>query len=431
MDRATGYTDGGGRAGPTAASAAITHTDRVLIRIARWWLAVARLLAAVGTGAMALVLLVAILVGLVLVPVFGIGTPIVARALRAVRALADLHRREAARILGTPIARPHSVEPGAGWPGVRDALRDLQTARNLVWLGVHGAAGVVLAILAYLAVMPYILLFQDVGLRVVFTVGAWGIGLLAWWLVPRLQRIVALLARTLLGPADPGLASRVDELAESRAVTVDAQAAELRRIERDLHDGAQARLAAVGMTLGLAEQALRTDPDRAAALLEEARADAGKALAELRDLVRGIHPPVLADRGLAGGLEAAAMLCPVPVDVDVDLPARPSPPVESALYFAAAEALSNLGRYAGATRACLRARYADGLLTLVVSDDGVGGADPTRGTGLRGIERRIAAFDGTLRIDSPPGGPTEITMEVPCQLSGQSSPRTTSSSATG
>jgi signal transduction histidine kinase len=172
----------------------------------------------------------------------------------------------------------------------------------------------------------------------------------------------------------------------------------VRRIERDLHDGAQARLAAVGMTLGLAAQTVRTDPDRAAALLEEARTDAGKALAELRDLVRGIHPPVLADRGLAGGLEAAAMLSPVPVGVDVDLPARPQPPVESALYFAATEALSNIGRHAGATRAWLRAGYADGVLTVVVGDDGRRGVDPARGTGLRGIERRLAAFAATLFV---------------------------------
>jgi signal transduction histidine kinase len=223
----------------------------------------------------------------------------------------------------------------------------------------------------------------------------------------------------------------VEQLTESRAATVDAQAAELRRIERDLHDGAQARLAAVGMTLGLAAQSLRSDPDRAAALLEEARADAGRALAELRDLVRGIHPPVLADRGLAGGLEAAALLCPVPVEVTIDLPARPQAPVESAGYFAAAEALANVGRHAEATRAWLRAGYADGRITLVVGDDGRGGADPRRGTGLRGIQRRLAAFDGTVSVRSPTGGPTEITMELPCDLCAPSSPRTTSSSATG
>jgi signal transduction histidine kinase len=243
----------------------------------------------------------------------------------------------------------------------------------------------------------------------------------------------ALLVRLLLAP-DATLARRVEQLTESRAAAVDSQAAELRRIERDLHDGAQARLAAVGMALGLAAQAVRSDPDRAAALLDEARADAGKALAELRDLVRGIHPPVLADRGLVGGLEAAALLCPVPVALDIDLPARPQAPVESALYFATAEALANVGRHSGSTRAWLRARYTSGRFTVLVGDDGRGGADPRRGSGLRGIERRLAAFDGALRITSPPGGPTEITMELPCALplpvSRPSSPRTTSSSAT-
>jgi signal transduction histidine kinase len=185
------------------------------------------------------------------------------------------------------------------------------------------------------------------------------------------------------------------------------------------------------MTLGLAAQVLRTDPQRATELLEEARADAGRALAELRDLVRGIHPPVLADRGLAGGLEAAALLCPVPVQVHVELSGRPDAPVESALYFATAEALANVGRHSGATTARLRAAHDGAVLRVLVTDDGRGGADPRRGTGLRGIQRRLSVFDGTLHVLSPPGGPTELTMELPCVLhSGQSLPKTTSSSAT-
>jgi signal transduction histidine kinase len=252
-----------------------------------------------------------------------------------------------------------------------------------------------------------------------------------WWSVRWLVRGFAVLARALLGTPPGSAARRIAELTKSRAATVDAQAAELRRIERDLHDGAQARLAAVGMTLGLASQALRTDTLRAGELLEEARADAGRALAELRDLVRGIHPPVLADRGLAGGLEAAALLCPVPVTVVVELAGRPQAPVESAHYFATAEALANVGRHSGASRARLRACHDGAALHVVLTDDGRGGADPRRGTGLRGIERRLAAFDGTLHVSSPTGGPTELTMELPCVLnSGQSSPKTTSSSAT-
>ncbi|MGH8921748.1 MAG: sensor histidine kinase, partial [Actinomycetes bacterium] len=245
-------------------------------------------------------------------------------------------------------------------------------------------------------------------------------------------RVFAAVAGLLLGaPQSAGLAARVTELAESRAATVDAQAAELRRIERDLHDGAQARLAAVRMTLGLASQTLHSDVVRTAALLAEARDDAGRALSELRDLVRGIHPPVLADRGLAGGLAAAGLLCPVPVDLQVRLPGRPLAPVESAVYFAAAEALANIGRHSGGQGAWLRVDHVDGVLRVVVGDDGRGGADPRRGSGLRGIERRLAAFDGTLTVTSPAGGPTELTMEVPCQLNSvSSSPRTTSCSAT-
>ncbi|MGH3709942.1 MAG: sensor histidine kinase, partial [Pseudonocardiaceae bacterium] len=252
---------------------------------------------------------------------------------------------------------------------------------------------------------------------------------MAWFGVPALARVHAGVSKVLLQPSR--LEARVEELAETRAGAVSAHDAELRRIERDLHDGAQARLAAVRMTLGLASQTLHSDVVRTAALLAEARDDAGRALSELRDLVRGIHPPVLADRGLAGGLAAAGLLCPVPVDLQVRLPGRPLAPVESAVYFAAAEALANIGRHSGGQGAWLRVDHVDGVLRVVVGDDGRGGADPRRGSGLRGIERRLAAFDGTLTVTSPAGGPTELTMEVPCQLNSvSSSPRTTSCSAT-
>jgi signal transduction histidine kinase len=356
----------------------------------------------------------------------------VAGSLRATRTLADVHRREAGSVLGVRLTGSYTSEPGWAWRDLVACLRDQQNGRDAVWLVVHGIGGVIVFWVGYmLAAVVSGAVIASKGPLSVFTLSVVVSAAVVWWTVPWVVRGFALLARVLLAPSDAALAKRVVQLTESRAATVDAQAAELRRIERDLHDGAQARLAAVGMTLGLAAQALHTDTRRAGELLEEARADAGRALAELRDLVRGIHPPVLADRGLAGGLEAAALLCPVPVAVCVELPARPAAPVESALYFTATEVLANVGRHAQATRAWLRAWYADGVLSVVVADDGRGGADPSRGTGLRGIERRLAAFDGTLRVASPPGGPTEITMELPCVLSGPSSPRTTSSSATG
>jgi signal transduction histidine kinase len=223
------------------------------------------------------------------------------------------------------------------------------------------------------------------------------------------------------------LEERIQALTESRAETVDTQAAELRRIERDLHDGAQARLVALGMSLGLAEDLLERDPDQARALVAEARTATGAALTELRDLVRGIHPPVLADRGLVGALQALVLTCPLPVDGTLDVPRLPAP-VESAAYFAVTEVVTNAIKHSRATRLAIDASVADDRLTLVVRDDGRGGADPARGTGLQGIARRLASFDGTLDVDSPAGGPTTIRMELPC---GSSSPKTSRSSATG
>jgi signal transduction histidine kinase len=399
-----------------------------------WLLAAGRLLASIVTALIALVLLLTLFTGFVLVPVLGLGVPVVVGALGVTRVLADLHRREAGRVLRVELVATYSSEPGWGWRDLLACLRDPQNGRDVVWLGAHAVAGTLVfwVLYALLAAISGLAVGAN-GPFSVLTLPVLVLLAVIWWTVPWAVRGFALLVRLLLAP-DATLARRVEQLTESRAAAVDAQAAELRRIERDLHDGAQARLAAVGMALGLAAQAVRSDPDRAASLLEEARADAGKALAELRDLVRGIHPPVLADRGLVGGLEAASLLCPVPVALDVDLPARPQAPVESAVYFAATEALANVGRHSGATRAWLRARYACGRLTVLVGDDGRGGADPRRGTGLRGIERRLAAFDGTLHVSSPPGGPTEITMELPCTLpppvSEPSLPRTTSSSAT-
>ncbi|MFV2112551.1 sensor histidine kinase [Micromonospora sp. LOL_025] len=229
--------------------------------------------------------------------------------------------------------------------------------------------------------------------------------------------------RLLLTPtAATVLASRVAHLATTRADAVDVQAAELRRIERDLHDGAQARLIAVGLGLAAVARLMDTDPVRARRLLEQAQETSAAALAELRDLVRGIHPPVLAERGLGDAVRAIALDTPLPVDVDVDLPGRLDAPVESAAYFVACEALTNAARCA--THISVSLSHRDGMLRVVVTDDGPGGADPAAGTGLRGIRRRLATFDGTMTLHSPPGGPTVVTMEIPCA---SSSPRTSTS----
>jgi len=190
-----------------------------------------------------------------------------------------------------------------------------------------------------------------------------------------------------------------------------------------LHDGAQARLVAMGMTLDAAGQIIDTNPEAARALLYEARDASVRALAELRDLVRGIHPPVLADRGLADAIRALALDAPVRVELASDLGDRPPAPVESAAYFAVSELLANVSKHAGARRAWVDIRHADEMLRIGVTDDGHGGAEPARDGGLRGIERRLAAFDGVLAVSSPPGGPTAVTLEIPCALS---SPKTSS-----
>jgi signal transduction histidine kinase len=239
------------------------------------------------------------------------------------------------------------------------------------------------------------------------------------WLVPR--TIVPHL-RAAPGP-DPDLAGRVRQLTETRGHAVDAAAAELRRIERDLHDGAQARLVALGMNLRAVERVLPGSPNAALALVAEARETSVRALNELRDLIRGICPPVLADRGLGHAVQALALDTPLPTTLEIDLPGRPTPPVESACYFAVAEALANAVKHAGARSAHVRIRHSDGLLRIEVSDDGIGGADPALGTGLLGVERRLGTFDGILAVNSPSGGPTMVVMEVPCALS---SPKTCS-----
>ncbi|MFE5586417.1 sensor histidine kinase [Kitasatospora sp. NPDC056531] len=222
------------------------------------------------------------------------------------------------------------------------------------------------------------------------------------------------------------LTRRVAELTETRADAVGNQAAELRRIERDLHDGAQARLVAIGMTLGTIEHLMDTDQAAARELLSEARQSSARALQELRDLVRGIHPPVLAERGLGDAVRALALDSALPTEVFVSLPDRLPAPVEAAAYFSICELLANAAKHSGAEQVWVDILYRAGSLRVTVTDDGVGVADPSRGTGLRGIERRLGTFDGVLAIDSTSGGPTTITLELPCELS---SPRTSTSFA--
>ena len=365
--------------------------------------------AATGLAVASLVLFVLTLAGFPLVLVW-IGLPMVFGGIVAVRPIGNVHRRYAGALLGRELGSPYlRPVPGNLLVRLRALLADPATWRDLAWLTVNATVGLALSLMAIVEAI---------------------LDLLFWWLPAGvLIRVHAYLACALLAPNDrTTLAQRVQQLTESRAETVDTSAAELRRIERDLHDGAQARLVALGMSLGMAEEQLTQDPDAVRALLAEARETSSRALTELRDLVRGIHPPVLADRGLVGAVQALCLTSPIPIAVQADVPQRLPAPVESAAYFAVAETVTNVIKHSGATAAEVRLEHRDGALHLQVSDNGTGGADAARGTGLRGIERRLGAFDGTLAVQSPPGGPTVAAMVLPCALS---SPRTSPSCGTG
>jgi signal transduction histidine kinase len=387
------------------------------------------------------------LTGLVLSPVPVLGTDLLAVTTTVVRWRANLERRLGAWA-GVAIPRPYLPPPDRAEMGSRRWLRwiitDPATWRDMAWLLPGALIGATLGVVA--VIVPAYGLIGTVLLPLwLFLGGVWfGYGLFwptsnlseAWLALPQglvilavgltvaplLRRADLRFARLLLAPtAAAQLRLRVAHLTVTRADAIDAQAAELRRIERDLHDGAQARMVSVGMTIGLAERLFHRDPAAALKLLAEARASSTAALVELRHLVRGIHPPVLAERGLEGAVQALALSLPVRAEVKSDLPGRLDTPVESAVYFAVAEALANMGRHSRAGSAWVTIHHGEGVLVVEVGDDGVGGADAARGTGLAGIKRRLNAFDGTLAVSSPPGGPTVVTMELPCALS---SPKT-------
>ena len=388
----------------------------------------------------------------------GFGVFTTPRVLAAVRAHANARRRWAEEWYGVRIPRPYPPEP-AFRPGFVGRLRrcwwlltDPATKRDMVWMLVDMSGG------CFLATFTFALYAEGV-YGFVLAAGVWrpiyradggewygfihvttqdraygaaalGVVLIALglWYGSSIMRAHARLTRSWLAPSSAReLQMRVAHLAETRSDALDVQAAELRRIERDLHDGAQARLVAMGMSLGAAERLIERDPGRARELLAEARASSARALSELRDLVRGIHPPVLAERGLVDAVRAQALASPLRTDVDGQIPGRLPAPVESAAYFAVCELLVNAAKHARAEQATVALRHADGMLRISVTDDGRGGADPSRGTGLRGVARRLATFDGILVVASPPGGPTVVTMELPCELS---SPKTSSSSGT-
>jgi signal transduction histidine kinase len=359
----------------------------------------------------ALVLFIVDVVAAVLA-VIVIGIPVLMVSVPATRWLVNLHRRMAGKILGSPVPAPYRVaDGGSRMRRLQIMAADPLTWRDLAWL---------------LAALPLALISSLVVLLVFVPIVT---GVLWWFGVGPIMYYRSRVDQWLLSfGTTERLEQRVEVLTETRNQSLDHSAAELRRIERDLHDGAQARLAGLGMTLGMAAELVERDPAEARKMLTEARHTSSAALGDLRDVVHGIHPPVLADRGLKSAIEALALDLAVPVGVTGEAPARLPAPIESAVYFTVAECLANITKHAQASRAWVELGGSPGLLSIVVGDDGRGGADPASGTGMRGVARRLSAFDGTMRVSSPRGGPTLVTLEVPCD---SSSPRTTPSSETG
>ncbi|MCT4356101.1 sensor domain-containing protein [Streptomyces sp. Je 1-79] len=412
------------------------------------WRSAGYLATGVVTGAAALgVLLLLALFSLVLV-----GLPLL---LLAGVALGSVERRRLRLVDLDPATDPHRLPDAPGLPAwLRVRLREQATWREFAYAVLHATVlwPLDLIVLAVGLGLPAALMSAPLQLAVdgreakvvkaylvtsypqAFAAALLGAVLLVALLYPlaALAGARAALSRALLAPREAELRRRIGEVTASRARLVDAFEAERRRIERDLHDGAQQRLVALTMTLGIAR--LDAPPGPLADQLTRAHQEAGRVLTELRELIHGIHPQVLADYGLGAALADAADRSAVPVDTDIDLPRLPAA-VESAGYFAVCEALANIGRHSGATRARITARYANRRLCVGIEDDGRGGADARAGSGLTGLADRLAVLDGTLTIMSPPGGPTVLRVEIPCralsELSESSSPRTASSSVRG
>ncbi|MGW1008642.1 sensor histidine kinase [Streptomyces termitum] len=322
-----------------------------------------------------------------------VGLPLLAAGLAGARLIGRSERARARALLDVAVAEPSPLPPAGGLSWLWGRLKDPVAWRTQLYGLIR---------------LPWGVLTFSVTLVSVVAL---------WPVLPFVARGLAAadrgMVRGLLSPSDE-LERRITELETDRVVVVDTAAADLRRIERDLHDGAQARLVALAMGLGLAKEKLHEDPEAAAAMVAEAHGEVKLALQELRDLARGIHPAVLTDRGLDAALSSLAGRCTVPVSVSVELPGRPVEAIEGIAYFTVSELLQNVSKHARARSASVEVWRSEDRLLLQVRDDGVGGArtDGT-GTGLAGLAERLGAVDGVLVVDSPAGGPTVVTAELP------------------
>ncbi|MBE1488196.1 sensor histidine kinase [Plantactinospora soyae] len=410
------------------------------------------------TAIAALLALLAVATSAVL-SLVGIGIPLLSWALSGVRSLAGAEQRRATRLLGPANSGRQPFDPvGSGrepsdpvgferrWAPDRDrtgrprlgmVLRDPGTCRDLLWLALHGTTGLpaaacclalgLFAVAGLVTPLVWWIPPAEAPMTFVVPITDWPraltlaplvaiVSLAALrWAVPVAGVAVARAYHALLTPSVRSrLSARVAELTATRAGALDAHAAELRRIERDLHDGAQARLVAIAIQLAVAQRQRDAAPQIADQLVEKARAGVEDALAELHEVVRSVYPPILADRGLPGAIHALAAACPVPLTARIAPLDRLPAAVETAAYFVIAEALTNIAKHSAASRAGLWLTHENDRLVVRITDNGVGGADESRGTGLAGIRRRAAALDGYADVSSPPSGPTELRVELPC-----------------
>jgi signal transduction histidine kinase len=408
-------------------------------RPGRLWRAIGASGVALPLGTVSFTAMVALLstaAGLAITVVFAV--PFLWLAFVVSRGLAHVERSRLAVLLDTPI--PDPVAPLTApswlrrlWERVQSGDRWREIAHHVLALPV-GVVSFTLVVAAWAGSLALILLplyvstlpgesakfwvadvSQGPGSLAASLLGVVGVGLVAPHLTMAMGRLQVATAHWLLGPRRAALEAQLEQLETSRSAAVDSAEAERRRIERDLHDGAQQRLVALAAMLGDARQHFDSDPEVARAMVDDAHEEAKAALKEIRDLVRGINPFILQDRGFDAALSAVVARSPVPVDLEIRLPERPSPAVESAAYFVVAEALTNVARHAEATRAHVAVARSGNRVVIEVRDDGRGGADASIGTGLQGLRDRVAALGGTMYVLSPVGGPTTIMVELPCE----------------
>ncbi|MFI1739247.1 sensor histidine kinase [Streptomyces sioyaensis] len=358
------------------------------------WREIAYLLANFPLGVAAFVVVLVWLTLGIGLSITVVGLPLLATGLLACRQYGRLERARAAALLGVRVAEPSRLRPREQgfFPWLWTCLKDPVAWRHALFAFVR---------------LPWVLLTFTVVL--VLLVVGWPV---LPWVARWLSNVDRAMVRALLSPSDE-LERRIAELESDRVTVTDTAAADLRRIERDLHDGAQARLVALAMGLGLAKEKLLEDPEAAAAMVDEAHGEVKLALQELRDLARGIHPAILTDRGLGPALSSLAGRSTVPVTTSVDLDERPAPAIEGIAYFTVSELLQNVSKHSAARQASVEVWRAADRLLILVSDDGRGGARLDGGSGMAGLAGRLGSVDGLFVLDSPVGGPTRVTAELP------------------